>query len=299
MSKKSLIYRLVFSLLALFFLYRGINFSEIIAIAQKSKVEYLILCFLMICANYTISGFRWRSLIFFSNNFKGRGVLKLNKLYFVGAFFNNFMPTSIGGDVYKAYILGKNTADLPKAIASTLLNRLSGVFVLFLFSTISLTILLGFWGILVFALFWITALGGLIMLFLISKLFPEFKKYSDAIFIYKNHKKEVLFSLGFSVLVQIVANLAQYFSVLATGSFVSLPQAFFAFPLIGFVSFLPISFNGFGLQDFMYKTFLGYWGIPVAFSLASSALFHFIRLLTSLIGGVFLIFSNDFKKNKT
>jgi len=33
--------------------------------------------------------------------------LYLFKLYFVGAFFNNFMPTSIGGDVYKVYKLGK------------------------------------------------------------------------------------------------------------------------------------------------------------------------------------------------
>ena len=157
---------------------------------------------------------------------------------------------------------------------------------------------MGISGLLVFLGFWILIVSGFIFLSLISKFIPKLKPYNDALCLYKSHKTEVIKSLGFSVLVQIVANLGQYFAVLAVGIKVTIPQAFFAFPVIGFLSFLPVTFNGFGLQDWLYRLFLGYWGISATLSVASSVIFHLCRVLVSLLGGVFLFFSHD-KHSKT
>jgi uncharacterized membrane protein YbhN (UPF0104 family) len=276
-----------------------LDVEKIKIVLSSSNVFYMALAVLMIGLNYTISGFRWRSLIFYSKAFSGKGVFSLIKLYFIGAFFNNFMPTSIGGDVYKAYVLGRNTSDMPKAVAATFVNRLSGLVILALFSSASLVLILGIFGLGVFVVFWIIIVLGFFALFVFSKYIPKLRPYSEALYLYKRHRVSVLESLFFSVLVQLVANLGQYFATRAVGVSITLPQAFFAFPIIGFLSFLPVSFNGFGIQDFLYKSFFGYWGISAVMSLSSSIIYHLCRVAVSLVGGVFLLLPNDKNRKAT
>jgi uncharacterized protein (TIRG00374 family) len=51
----------------------------------------------------------------------------LFRLYFVGTFFNAFLPTGIGGDAYKAVRLGRGKESLAPAFASVFLDRFAGV----------------------------------------------------------------------------------------------------------------------------------------------------------------------------
>ena len=48
---------------------------------------------------------------------------QLSKLYYIGLFFNNFMPGSVGGDVVRIYYLGKTT-NVVVATTSVLWERL-------------------------------------------------------------------------------------------------------------------------------------------------------------------------------
>lgn len=50
----------------------------------------------------------------------------LVRLYLVGTFFNAFLPTGVGGDAYKAYIVGGTTA-IESPLAAAALDRLAGV----------------------------------------------------------------------------------------------------------------------------------------------------------------------------
>jgi hypothetical protein len=50
------------------------------------------------------------------------------RFYFVGLFFNNFLPANIGGDAVKVYDVSRLGADVYQVIAVTLLDRLLGVF---------------------------------------------------------------------------------------------------------------------------------------------------------------------------
>jgi uncharacterized membrane protein YbhN (UPF0104 family) len=51
----------------------------------------------------------------------------LFRLYYVGTFFNAFLPTGIGGDAYKALRLGRDKESLAPAFASVFLDRFAGV----------------------------------------------------------------------------------------------------------------------------------------------------------------------------
>jgi glycosyltransferase 2 family protein len=48
------------------------------------------------------------------------------RLYFVGTFFNAFLPSGIGGDGYKAVRVGKARGGIPTAVASVFLDRFAG-----------------------------------------------------------------------------------------------------------------------------------------------------------------------------
>ncbi|MFC1621916.1 lysylphosphatidylglycerol synthase transmembrane domain-containing protein [Patescibacteria group bacterium] len=69
-------------------------------------LRYVPFIFILIALNYIVGSFRWKALLIHKNS-EHVTVPYLTSLYFIGAFFNNFMPTSVGGDVYKVYRLGK------------------------------------------------------------------------------------------------------------------------------------------------------------------------------------------------
>ncbi len=63
---------------------------------------------------------------------------RLVYFYFIGAFFNLFLPTGLGGDVVKMAMLGQETKRGPEAVGTTLVDRASGLWVLFLLSLVTL-----------------------------------------------------------------------------------------------------------------------------------------------------------------
>jgi len=58
-------------------------------------------------------------------------LLKLLNLYYVGAFFSNFLPSGFGGDVIKMYELARYSANGPMAVSTVLADRILGLIVLF------------------------------------------------------------------------------------------------------------------------------------------------------------------------
>jgi len=75
---------------ALYFVFRKIEFSSIIALYKQSNLAYLILALLLFAASKTIAAFRLN--IFFKR--AGLEISQLNnlKLYLLGMFYNLFLP---------------------------------------------------------------------------------------------------------------------------------------------------------------------------------------------------------------
>jgi hypothetical protein len=114
---------------------------------------------------------------------------------------------------------------------------------------------------------------------------------------YKNFPIVLIISFLASLLVQVFSVLSQYFLFNAVGVFPSLEFSFFAFPLIFLSGYALPSINGVGTQDYLYSQFFSLINVVVEVSLASSMLFHFSRLLTSLIGGIFYIIDKNKNEN--
>lgn len=55
------------------------------------------------------------------------GIIALMRFYTIGYFFNNFLPSSIGGDAARSYLLGKRIGSQTESLAAVVLERLTGL----------------------------------------------------------------------------------------------------------------------------------------------------------------------------
>jgi glycosyltransferase 2 family protein len=92
---------------------------------QNAKVVYLLAALAAIFGGLILSAFRWKAYLDALEIPLRIGTLF--RLYFVGTFFNAFLPTGIGGDAYKAVRLGRDKESLAPAFASVFLDRFAGV----------------------------------------------------------------------------------------------------------------------------------------------------------------------------
>jgi len=120
--------RVLISVGALAFLFWKIGLGETVAVLRQADLRYLLLAFLLFLLSLIIRAYRWLVLI------RGLGLSippgRLLRLYFVGAFFNAFLPSSFGGDVVRALELSQDT-DSAAAVGTVLLDRMTGLLMLF------------------------------------------------------------------------------------------------------------------------------------------------------------------------
>ena len=62
------------------------------------------------------------------------------QLTFIGFFFNNFMPTAVGGDIVKAYYVHKQTRQTAKSFIAVFMDRFIGLFSFILLAFVALII---------------------------------------------------------------------------------------------------------------------------------------------------------------
>ena len=125
-----IVLRIVVSIGILFFLFKTqfSNFSEIIEYLSKTSVNFWLigLSFIMYWLGIYFLVLRWQILLK-TQNIKAPMSFLFGS-YLVGYFFNNFLPTSIGGDVYRIYDTSKlkNSSGM-KAASIVLMERTTGV----------------------------------------------------------------------------------------------------------------------------------------------------------------------------
>jgi uncharacterized membrane protein YbhN (UPF0104 family) len=92
---------------------------------KHARPGFLALAFAAVVAGLGLSAFRWRVYLSELDLHLTTGTLL--RLYFVGTFFNAFLPTGIGGDGYKAVRLGRDRGSVSRAFASVFLDRFAGI----------------------------------------------------------------------------------------------------------------------------------------------------------------------------
>ena len=109
--------------------------TQLLKTARTADVRPYLLALLIAVAGLVLRAYRWQILL----NAVGARVpfRRLVYLYFVGAFFNAFLPTGFGGDVVRVLEIGEG-ATSQQAAGTVLVDRLTGFVVLFLLALCAL-----------------------------------------------------------------------------------------------------------------------------------------------------------------
>ncbi|HRF24042.1 MAG TPA: lysylphosphatidylglycerol synthase transmembrane domain-containing protein, partial [Chitinophagaceae bacterium] len=97
--------KIVVSGLCIWYVSGKIDFRKAGEALQKANVFYLVLALLTFVVSKIIASFRLN--IYFKNIFIRLSEWTNLKLYWLGMFYNLFLPGSIGGDAYKVLLLKK------------------------------------------------------------------------------------------------------------------------------------------------------------------------------------------------
>ena len=114
--------RLLISLSLLLWLGFTIRWPELEQALLQVEVIWLLAAAGLVILSMLISVRKWQVLL----QAQGMSVpwVELWKAYWVGLFFNNFLPSSIGGDAVRILWVGKRGQDVPGAAASVIMERI-------------------------------------------------------------------------------------------------------------------------------------------------------------------------------
>ena len=81
------------------------NLQAIVTVLRSVNIMMLLLGLVSHVFVIVITAFRWKTLLTTQDVRLGTGTITLSVL--IGFFFNNILPTSIGGDVFRTYDIAK------------------------------------------------------------------------------------------------------------------------------------------------------------------------------------------------
>jgi hypothetical protein len=115
------------SLLATLFVWQK-NPREVLSVFRNLRLEYIgAVLFSGFVLNW-ISCLKWN--LFLQERGINLSIFRLLGLYLIGRFFSNFMPSMIGGDLTRTYLLGRQIRSQSKSAASVFLERFTGLLAL-------------------------------------------------------------------------------------------------------------------------------------------------------------------------
>ena len=230
---------------------------------------------------------------------------RLFKIYLVGVFFNNFLPTAIGGDLVRGLDLYRFTQRGKEAAVSVMAERFLGLAALLIigvtalvFSYSSLQDPFLVWLILISACGYLILLFGLAtptIFILTARMLNRMRlqwfgqrllKIPEAIALYKSSLRTLIYSSILSILIQTLTVVIYY--ILSRSLHLSIPfvYLFLFFPVINIVSMAPVSLGGLGIREGMTVYLFHKVGVESGHALGLSLAWYSIIFLTSLLGGV-------------
>lgn len=236
---------------------------------------------------------------------------RLFKTYLIGVFFNNFLPTAIGGDVVRGLDLYRLTRKGKEAAVSVMAERLLGLAALlviavtalgFSYSSLRDPFLLGL--ILITILVYLMIVLGLFTpgIFIFSSRVLEklriqwlglkLLKIPEAIALYKSSPRPLIQSAVLSILIQALTIMIFYVLSLSLHLMIPVVYLFLFFPVISIVSMAPVSLGGLGVREGMTVYLFQKVGVESVHALGLSLAWFSIIFLTSLLGGVVFAFRN-------
>ncbi len=228
---------------------------------------------------------------------------ELTKLFWIGGFFSQALPSSVGGDPIRIYMAYKDGLPLSKAINGVMLERVVTI--------IGLTILViavlpwfvpklnaetQMLTLTVMAMLGAGTIFGVIVLLYLDRLPEALSKFrivrgmnalaADSRLLFLRLKGAVLASI-FGILTHVNISLCVFFLAMSIGVDVTWLDCMVLMPLVILVTTLPISIAGWGVREGAMVTAFALVGVPGEGALVLSLMLGILGIVMMIPGGGF------------
>ncbi len=281
--------------------------SDLEALEERVRAADLLLlsaavgCYVAMLA---LATWRWQLLL------EALGVVAplrhLTASYLVATFFNNFLPSNIGGDIVRVRDGSRFTGSTTSSLAVVGIDRILGLGALWVIGAAAFVlagpevrelagaraVILGL-GLVFLALATIffrpgiaRSLMRLSRLSSIDWIRERFEEAQTAVHIYRAQVRTVWLAFGASLALQVLV--VWYFLAIARALRIPLDVSagFLMVPLCTLLQAVPISFNGWGLREGLFALYFSQIGLPRESALAFSLTGAGLIILLSLSGAV-------------
>lgn len=306
MTKKIILITLksLISTTLIFYIFSKIDLNELKTLLGLKSIFIILGITFFLTISTVMSGFRWKLILKNMSNNISVGWASINII--IGMFFNLFLPSSFGGDIYRIYHSKKNGINLSIASLSIVSDRFFGLLTLIILSSLSIPIIfinpymqkflmpiliiLSFFVMTVSLFFFFLYLpNSNIFFFKISKIS---RNIIDSINL-KNFKFKILM---ISIVLHIFNILCFYIASFAVNFHLNIFTWFIIIPPIILISSIPISIGGWGVREGLLILALVELGANQIEATKISIIYGISLVLVGIIGGIFWVFVNNKKK---
>lgn len=280
-----------------------VNLAKVGEAFVQSHPGWILLAGALHIIGLLISAYRWQLLLRVSD--VTAPIKGLIVSYLIGGFFNNFLPTRVGGDVYRVIDSKRYSGSLLRPFAVIIVERLTGIYGLILIGIAALAFYPRFHEVrgLATALF-ILALAGFIftIVFYGSNRFSQWLKavtarfpakistkllaMFEAFWHFSRSKKIVFYAFLLGILLQFNVILYYFFIARGLDMPLKLLEASIVVPILICIQLLPLTPNGIGVREFSYIYLLKPFGVTEAQAVAFSFWDYILTFAYGLVGGI-------------
>jgi len=311
----SVLARIFVSLVLLWYVLSKTEVPAIISSLRGIEPFWVFWALVTLIIGKVLTGYRWQKLLA-AHRIKIPLPTLIASLY-VGQFFNNFLPSTVGGDAIRAYDTATYSRETAKSIAVVFVDRVIGVSALALLGILAVVASL-YLQETAASFIWPIAgvsLGCVIVLAIIfnqatvdkverllsrlgmGKVAKKVSQAYHAVFVLSDQKSVLFWAFMISVALQVNVVLFYYLVSLSLGLSVSVLYFFLIIPIVLIILLVPFSINGIGISESAYVFFLGMVGTTAADAIALSWLAFGLMLTQGLVGGlIFAVRGVDIRK---
>ena len=298
MNKKILIFIKVLVTVGLIaWILDRVEISNTMLFLRNSSPEYFLAALLILVTQSLLAVQRWRRVLL-QLKVELSFIHALRYLW-IGLFFNQTLPSSIGGDALRGYYLCKDGVTLGTSMLGVLLDRFFGMVGLILLGIITLPLLFHWvdnpvaeWGMIIVVLGGVAAIIAMLVLDLLPDRLSHWR-IIRGLFALAREGRRQLFSLSPGLILMFSSIIIHLLSVLVVivlsmglGVEIAWWGILLVIPLTTLLTTIPISIAGWGVREGIVVMGLGYVGVEAEVALALSILYGLSMLLMALPGGV-------------
>ncbi len=296
------IIKLLLTIVIFYYLFQRVDFYTLFDLLTNSHPGWVLVALIMQLTSTFIAAFRWfqiSQLLVFRENF-----LFYVRSYFKGSFFNQLLPSSIGGDAVRILDLTHKKYDKKEAFYGVFVDRVVGLVGLLALNLIASILFFGTFNkdfsLLIIGISSSSILGFTVLFHLHRLTFLEKYKFLN-LFVRLANRLNTLYSskqllikhIAISIIVHLFSVLTMYSLSLSLNIGLSFQTMLIAVPPVFLLTIVPISLAGWGIREGAMVGIFMLVGADQTKVLTMSILYGLLLIVSALPGSYFWIKSKQ------